>query len=338
MTKKLNKAQIKALEGQKDIPGLLEALHINGTKHQCEIVTGLLNVCDRNNPQPGSELHSALKNELVNLLATAKDAKVLKWVLSLCQLTRPEINFEILLPLTRHRDWSVREYAVKSLKFTKDPRAIGTLKEILGNDPDREVRHAAMRTLGECGSEQDVDYIISCMQQGFDQGSCICALAEIGDVRSLQHLIDAFYAFDRGKSHFWPNILRGLEKIAKSATLDAESLQQIRDVLLKAEKSMNPEYKQLAAGMFESLGLSRESGGVPSRKSASVKNKLCPRCSRPLNYDRKVSAAMLGDQFEDLVSRTAYVCGHCGMPICRRCAETSTCTKCGNNQFNVAIE
>lgn len=95
-----------------------------------------------------------------------------------------------LLKALHHEDWLVRLHAVESLGKAKSKQAVEPLLSVLFNDRDSAVREDTVRTLGEIGDPQAVDYLFTAMQEPGLRTLAVEALGRIGDPRAVPILID----------------------------------------------------------------------------------------------------------------------------------------------------
>jgi HEAT repeat protein len=94
-----------------------------------------------------------------------------------------------LIQMLADPDERVRMYGALILSQIKDPRAVDTLLDTIG-DPSINVKHNVIEALGKIGDARAVQPIISCLTEGFwIQYPAVVALGDLGDARACESLM-----------------------------------------------------------------------------------------------------------------------------------------------------
>lgn len=96
---------------------------------------------------------------------------------------------EALVGALSHPDAQIRSSAVRALSDLKDPRAVGPIIEVLG-DEESIVRQVATYALRHLGNARAVEPLIECLDDSseFVRAGAAEALGEIGDTRAIEPL------------------------------------------------------------------------------------------------------------------------------------------------------
>jgi hypothetical protein len=102
-------------------------------------------------------------------------------VVVLSALNQP-LTTPVLVELTLHRRWQVREKAVAALGALKVRSAVSVLLYSL-NDPNAEVRSAAARSLGDIGDARALPALTTAAEHGV--AGALLALAQLGNAKHV---------------------------------------------------------------------------------------------------------------------------------------------------------
>jgi HEAT repeat protein len=95
-----------------------------------------------------------------------------------------------LVEALKHEEWLVRLHAVEALGKVKAPAAVPPLLFVLFNDRDSAVREDSVRALGEIGSPETVEFLVTVLKDPTLRPLAVEALGRIGDHRAVPVLID----------------------------------------------------------------------------------------------------------------------------------------------------
>lgn len=100
-------------------------------------------------------------------------------------LNQPSVT-PVLVELTLHRRWQIRERAVVALGALKMRTAVSTLLYAL-DDPSAEVRSAAALALGRLGDPRALPALAAALEHGVD--GAMLALAQLGNARHVELIL-----------------------------------------------------------------------------------------------------------------------------------------------------
>ncbi len=255
------------------------------------------------------------------------DEDIRKTVLrTLAELKGPGIS-EVLAEQMSDGNLEYRKEIIKTLSAIGDKRAVESLL-VCSNDADNGIQCAAIEALGKLKVDAAYQQILTFVESGVPEtlGSGITALGKYQKAEALPAILK--YK-DHENQYIRMAVYIALGDIGVTCS-KGKDRQVVWDALQQGKKDPNGWAKSEADKSIRDLGWKLAFKDADPAKTCSI-------CGKELNFERKVGGIMFGDQFGELLLRSAYKCRQCGTLICRECAEKSKCKKCGFNTFDVAI-
>jgi HEAT repeat protein len=326
-------------------------------KWQGYIMEAIVNDCYRfpKMVAPGSPLHEHVEELALQALL---NRTYLKDAIGVLGYSKSEKAIQPLLGLLKEPDSDIRKMVLRTLAELKGPGISEVLVEQI-SDPDVTYRKEVIHTLSEIGDKPAVTALLACLDadDGNVRGDAmqvlgklkveaafplILAAVEGGDFSALMDAIVALGRYQRPET--LPHILKYRQHADENIRMRVYIALGEIGIKCSKPKDRHAVWDALQVGRKETNGWARSDAERSIRDlgwKLAVKDadpaKTCTICGKELNFERKVGGIMFGDQFGELLLRSAYKCRQCGTLICRECAEKSKCKKCGFNTFDVAI-
>lgn len=326
-------------------------------KWQGYIMEAIVNDCFRfpSKVAPGSPLHEHVEELALQALLSRR---FLKDAIGILGYSKSEKATQPLLGLLKEPDEDIRKTVLRTLAELKGPGVSEVLAEQMA-DPDETHRKEIIQTLSGIGDKPAVTALLACLDadDGNVQGDAMQALGKLraeaafpriqaavegGDISVLMDAIVALGRYQRPET--LPLILKYPQHEDENIRMRVYIALGEIGIKCSKPKDRHAVWDALQEGRKDSNGWAR---GEAERAIRDLGWKLavkdadpamtCSICGKELNFERKVGGIMFGDQFGELLLRSAYKCRQCGTLICRECAEKSKCKKCGFNTFDVAI-
>ncbi len=329
----------------------------DNAKWQGYIMEAIVNDCFRfpSKVAPGSPLHESVEELALQALSNRKFVEDAMGVLG---YSKSEKAIQPLLGLLKESDDDTRKKVLRILADLKGPGISEVLAEQM-SDGNLEYRKEIIQTLSGIGDKPAVTALLACLDADNNNlhGNAMQALGKLraeaafsriqaavegGEISVLMDAIVALGRYQRPET--LPHILKYRQHEDENIRMRVYIALGEIGIQCSKPKDRHTVWDALQVGRKDPNGWARSDAERAIRDlgwKLAVKDAdpatTCSICGKELNFERKVGGIMFGDQFGELLLRSAYKCRQCGTIICRECAEKSKCKKCGFNTFDVAI-